>query len=86
MDDDLDPLIARCRMQRMAKGLTQRDVARIARTHQNYISNIETGLQIPGLGLFQRYAKACGMQVVLIHAASPSTMSTENGDDFYRYN
>lgn len=53
------------REMRDAAGLSQRQLARLARTSQPAIARYESGTAIPSLGTVQRLAQACGRRVSL---------------------
>jgi transcriptional regulator with XRE-family HTH domain len=51
---------AHLRELRVARGLTQSQLAVLARTSKPFISNLERGLTTPTLGMLLRLAKALG--------------------------
>ena len=51
--------------RRRAKGLTQKDVARLMKTHQSVISDFELMGGNPRIDTIQRYARAVGYRVLL---------------------
>ena len=53
-------LAGRLREARMAAGLTQEQVARLAGTTRHYISNLEHGRTLPSVPMLARIAEAVG--------------------------
>lgn len=51
------------REMRLTLGLSQRELARRARTSQSAIARYENGVATPSLGTLQRLAVACGHQL-----------------------
>jgi transcriptional regulator with XRE-family HTH domain len=84
MGDDFEKNLGqKIRLARQRAGLTQEDLAaRISRTPES-ISNIERGLQEPGIKTIQRLAKALGLPLLELlevseePAASPQRLQME---------
>jgi transcriptional regulator with XRE-family HTH domain len=51
----------RVREQRLAKDLTQKQLADLAGLHHTTISDLETGITVPGLSTLVKIAKALGV-------------------------
>jgi transcriptional regulator with XRE-family HTH domain len=54
----------RLRALRLARGMTQRDLARSAHITFSYVSRLEAGGASPGIDLLERLAQALGVHVV----------------------
>ena len=54
---------ARLREARLAAGLTQEQVARLAGTTRHYISNLEHGRTLPSVPMLARIAEALGRSI-----------------------
>src|SRR4051794_17499351 len=54
---------ARLRQGRRARGMTQRDVARVAHLTESYVSRLEGGVIAPGIDLVARLARALGSPI-----------------------
>src|SRR5579872_6781690 len=53
----------RLRHVRHSRGMTQRDVARLAHLTESYVSRLESGLIAPGIDLVARLARALGSSI-----------------------
>lgn len=59
----------RLRAERLARGMTQADLARLAQVTVSYVSRLESGQIAPGIDLVERIAKA---MVIAVHELLPS--------------
>lgn len=59
------PLAQRLRAVRLARGVTQREVARLAGVTQGSLCGYECGQREPSVGVLSRWAEALGLAVVL---------------------
>jgi transcriptional regulator with XRE-family HTH domain len=54
---------ARLRELRLARGMTQAELATLSRSNESFISNLERGRTTPTLGMLLRLADALGCQI-----------------------
>jgi len=70
-----DPVVSvfaeRLRQLRRSRGMTQRDLARLAHITESYLSRLENGLIAPGIDLAARIAAALGSPLAELLSPGP---------------
>jgi len=70
-----DPVVSifaeKLRLLRRSRGMTQRDLARLAHITESYLSRLESGLIAPGIDLATRIAAALGSPLAELLSSGP---------------